>query len=508
MPTLQNIDGRSLVGNTSGLTNALDFLLQGEQQAADAANKEKQQQEINNQIDILTGKSVDLPPGTIDESGAIDPKAGAKRKQAALLRLSALSPTVANSVRQTLERGDELEIKQVAEQTEKGTRLAAFVKKQTGIVGKQRALAQAAQEAAAKGEDVSRFVELSNLPEAELDLALDKMLIQGADLKMLTEDALSAEKGFTLGEGQTRFGPDGKPIASVAPKKSQTSLSKNVEAATGFKEGTPQHAAAMRMQLSKPTGTTVNVGGSAPAPVVTPIALLEDLPESVARKVDATFRAAGGGKDGINAIDKVKGDFQEEERRKIAPKLLKESFPTATPAELVQLEAAMDASGSTEGGLKRAAKIREEQRRLTKAAGFQDRAVTLLERIVKNPELDDVLGSVEGAVNIRLSDSEAEIIADIEEASNILTADNMDLMTGVLSESDIKILKNLAGGGLNRTRSVKRFKGDVTNMVEKLSSEKVKTINDTDSGPKEGQTATNPSTGQKIIFRGGKWQKM
>ncbi len=24
----------------------------------------------------------------------------------------------------------------------------------------------------------------------------------------------------------------------------------------------------------------------------------------------------------------------------------------------------------------------------------------------------------------------------------------------------------------------------------------------------EGQTATNPKTGEKLIFRGGKWQKM
>jgi hypothetical protein len=54
----------------------------------------------------------------------------------------------------------------------------------------------------------------------------------------------------------------------------------------------------------------------------------------------------------------------------------------------------------------------------------------------------------------------------------------MDLMTGVLSESDIAILRNLSSGAVNRKRSEERFRADATKLLEKLSSTDVKTIDD------------------------------
>jgi hypothetical protein len=247
-------------------------------------------------------------------------------------------------------------------------------------------------------------------------------------------------------------------------------------------------ALAQKQAIASAGRTSVSVGANGqPAQVVTPPELLEGLAPDVSRKVDATFRAAGGGKDGIGAIDKVMGDFDEVERRKISPKLLANSFPNASPAEQQQLQAAMDGAKTTESGLKQAAVVRAEQQRLVKASGFQDRGLELLNRIIANPNLADVLGSVEGAIDIRLDDDEAELIADIEEAGNIFTAENMSLMTGVLSESDIKILANLAGGGLNRKRSIGQFTADVTQMADKLSSKKVQTVNDAAAANKVGR---------------------
>ncbi len=139
----------------------------------------------------------------------------------------------------------------------------------------------------------------------------------------------------------------------------------------------------------------------------------------------------------------------------------------------------MDSAKTTDAGLKAADSVRSEQRRLKKAKSFQADAVTLLQGIIDHPELNDVIGSIEGAIDFRLQDSEAELIADIDQATNILTADNMDLMTGVLSESDIAILKSISGGGLNRRRTPTRFKSDVQKMIDKLSAAQVTTIDDT-----------------------------
>lgn len=53
----------------------------------------------------------------------------------------------------------------------------------------------------------------------------------------------------------------GKIAAEKAKTPSETTLARNLQAA-GLQPGTPEFQAAMRQQLNKPTGTTVNVGGA------------------------------------------------------------------------------------------------------------------------------------------------------------------------------------------------------------------------------------------------------
>jgi hypothetical protein len=454
MPTLQNIQGSSLVGDPS---SALNLLLQTfgtkQSRAADEA-KRKRQAQTQEQVDILAGG------GVIDESGAVG--ATPQQQQAALVRLSALNPQAANSIRQTLERGDQIELAEIAAETDKGTQVALQIQSQPDFVSKQRALSTLAQTASGRGEDVSRFVELSNMSEPQLDLELQKMLVQGADLKTLTASALKP--------------PEPKFPTTREVKVGDEIVTQQIDPATG---AITNIATGPRFRPPE-AGTTITIGGEQVAQeVVTPPALLEGLPENTARKVDAVFVAAGGGKDGIDAINKVIDEFGAQERQQLVPNILDNSFPLATPAERAQLEATMASAKDTESGLAKAQTVRGEQRRLKKAGGFQDRAVALLDKIINNDQVGDVVGSIEGAIDIRLfSDAEAELIADIEEAANILTADNMDLMTGVLSESDIKILKNLSGGALNRKRTEKRFIGDLTELRNKLASKKVQTVDD------------------------------
>lgn len=206
--------------------------------------------------------------------------------------------------------------------------------------------------------------------------------------------------------------------------------------------------------------------------------LVSDLTPDMQEKAKAAYNLAGGGKDGVKAINKFIEKGGEAKKRADVPNIIASAYPNATPEELRQIQATVDAGKTVESGLKEAAKVREEQRRNKKAKSFRDRAVGLMTSILNNDQLGDVLGSIEGSYSFRFSDAESELIQDIEEAQNILTADNMDLMTGVLSESDIALLKNLSSGGLSRKRSEPRFRRDVQSIINKLSGANIPVADD------------------------------
>ena len=285
--------------------------------------------------------------------------------------------------------------------------------------------------------DSKRILETVNSGNFEqVNSGADRLIERGERFGVISAAPVAKQpQGFTLSKGQQRFDADGNLIAS------------------GVAETTKQ------------------------VPTIPPI-LLEGLSEELAAKSSAAYTAAGGGKDGLASFQKVIDKGSEQERRLTSPKIIQSSFPKASPAETVQLQAAMDAARTTETGLKAAGKVREDQRRLVKVQGFQDRSIALLDKILASDELDDVLGSIEGTIDFRLQDSEAELISDIQEVGDILTADNLNLMSGVLSESDIKILRNLAGGGLKRTRTPERFRSDVQAIRDEMASKRVSTVND------------------------------
>ena len=228
-----------------------------------------------------------------------------------------------------------------------------------------------------------------------------------------------------------------------------------------------------RAQAKEATRKTELLGGEG---LRAPEALLKDLSSATKAKASEAFVLAGGGKDGVKALNAQVALSNTQAQREDVPNLLNASFPNASPAERVQLDAAVQGAKTVESGMKQADKIRTEQRRLKKAKGFQERAVQLLNNILSSDQLGDITGSIEGGIDFRFSDVEAEVIADIQEAQNILTAENMDLMTGVLSESDIQLLKNLSSGALNRRRGIERFKKDATTLRDKLASKLVETV--------------------------------
>tara|TARA_R110000803_G_scaffold95745_1_gene163850 strand:- start:2000 stop:2740 length:741 start_codon:yes stop_codon:yes gene_type:complete len=191
-----------------------------------------------------------------------------------------------------------------------------------------------------------------------------------------------------------------------------------------------------------------------------------------------TFKTSGGGVKGLKQVQKQKEVQLENEQRRNAPKILVDLYPKASEEDQKQLQAAVDGGKTIAEGMKEAGKLREKQRQKKKGDGFRQRALDVVDRLLLNDELDDVTGSEDGKDESFIpfggqkfrGDNESDAIADIKEVGDILTGDNLDIMSGVLSESDISIIRNLAAGGLIRTRSDKRFRADLEELRTKLSN--------------------------------------
>ena len=205
-----------------------------------------------------------------------------------------------------------------------------------------------------------------------------------------------------------------------------------------------------------------------------PSSITEGMSPEDAQKVNDIYIAAGGEDKGMKAVQKTLDKIPEANRRKQVPQILAGAFPLATPEEMKQLTSIVDSAKTTESGIKEAGKHRDKQRRLVKFNGFRETALGLIDGLLANDELADITGPVEGAevegTFFKVwGDKEADAVNDIQQIKDIMTSDNLKLMTGVLSKTDIDLLANLAGGALNRTRGDERFRGDLIKLQKKLN---------------------------------------
>lgn len=214
--------------------------------------------------------------------------------------------------------------------------------------------------------------------------------------------------------------------------------------------------------------------------IVAPPELLAGFTPEESKIAKAAYRAGGGGTSGLEAMNSAVGSAREEAMFADIPSILDLRYPNASPAERQQLDSVVGTAKSTKMALESADTTREKQRTLKKGQSFQKRSVKLLKRILGAEKLAEVLGSVEGAYDIRLDDREATIIADIAELTSILTSDNLNLLKGTLSDTDIQLLKDMSAGALIRTREYDRFKEDGQELLDRLTSKMVTTVDDDD----------------------------
>ena len=226
--------------------------------------------------------------------------------------------------------------------------------------------------------------------------------------------------------------------------------------------------------------------------LIIPDVLIADLDEDVAALAAAAYRGGNGGSSGMAAASKVIEDSKELGRMENMAVSLSEIFPSADNAEMAELQSIVRNAESYEKGMESAQKRRESQK--TDSAGRENklRGIQLVNRILDNKELEAVIGGMEGSHKIdsrqhMFDQLEINAIADIENLADILTGDNLGMMSGVLSESDMKIIANIAGGGLNRQRSLEVFKADIMAIKEVLER-----AFDPDSAPVVMSTTVTP----------------
>jgi hypothetical protein len=107
-----------------------------------------------------------------------------------------------------------------------------------------------------------------------------------------------------------------------------------------------------------------------------------------------------------------------------------------------------------------------------KAQVVKDQTLDLVNSILNN---EDGLNSVYGAVDQfmpNLLSSTRRAQTDINQLKNILTAENLDLMSGVLSETDIKIIAGIAGGQLADTNTQEGVRQALQKLKVSLEGER------------------------------------
>jgi hypothetical protein len=228
--------------------------------------------------------------------------------------------------------------------------------------------------------------------------------------------------------------------------------------------------------------------------LIIPDVLIADLDEDVAALAAAAYRGGNGGSSGMAAASKVIEDSRELSRMENMAVSLSEIFPSARGAEMEELQSIVRNAESYEKGMELAQVRRESQKMDSAGRENKLRGLQLIDRIIANKDLNAVLGSMEGRHEIgdlahRWDPQETNAIADINNLRDILTGDNLGMMTGVLSESDMRIIANIAGGGLERQRDEETFMVDIQKIREALARDF-----DPDSAPVVTSTTVTPRT--------------
>ncbi len=165
-------------------------------------------------------KSVDTED-VLSELGT--PGLSPERETELLGRIATLQGApVANTIRQSIERGDKLELEELSKESTKANQIATFLGGIKDPAKRNTAIREEAQRASAKGEDVSKFLDLINMTPEKQAMAIERQRITSTDTGTLAKERL---KQFELSQPKTA------PGKLIADKQSVIDT---------FGEGSPQ----------------------------------------------------------------------------------------------------------------------------------------------------------------------------------------------------------------------------------------------------------------------------
>jgi hypothetical protein len=153
---------------------------------------------------------------------------------------------------------------------------------------------------------------------------------------------------------------------------------------------------------------------------------------------------------------------------------------------------------------KKQAEVAEVETKTNKANQLKGKVVELAKTLRNHKGLDRSVGSMQGSAvgqALTLNEDSQDFNNKYNQIKSILTAENLDMMTGVLSETDIKILSDIAGGGLQLRGSEDAFKAELDTLIgaESTNNQGVRQVTTEDewAALPSGTIYTDPDDGKK-----------
>lgn len=176
----------------------------------------------------------------------------------------------------------------------------------------------------------------------------------------------------------------------------------------------------------------------------------------------------------------------------------------------MQAEQAGAITSATEGA-KIAAKegTREAEEMQTKKLEQGKKAIATVDDILGSDRLDNITG-LTGMIPFSTGKTE-DLLGQVQQLKSILTADNLGIMSGVLSESDIKIIEGLSNDINMRTDdsgNITGISGSYEGTLKKLKKIRTGIVGGLNRNGfyVEGQVITNPDTGERKVYKNGRWE--
>lgn len=148
----------------------------------------------------------------------------------------------------------------------------------------------------------------------------------------------------------------------------------------------------------------------------------------------------------------------------------------------------------------------EQQKNITQA----QKTIGVIDNIIASDRLDNITG-LTGMIPFS-SGKTQDLIGQVQQLKSLMTAENLGIMTGVLSESDMKVIEGLSNDipmETDEAGNITRLKGSYEGTVQKLKQIRREMVNGLNRQGfyVEGQTITNPDTGERLVYRNGRWEK-